>query len=598
MLMGGGCVLTMITPFIDGFGARRPTRASFAAVAGGIAVASSRPRRAAARRAIAVALCLLFVAVSAPVEARRVALVIGNDTYKNVTPLKNARSDARAIAAVLKSVGFDVTVKEDVTDSALKAALRDFKDRVQGGDEVVFYFAGHGVQFAGTNYLVPVDIIAESEAQVADDAVPLQRVLDDLRDQRARFTLAIVDACRDNPFKGSGRAIGGRGLAPVHAAKGQMVVYSAEAGEAALDQLNPSDHNPNGVFTRVLVSKITLTGVPVDRIMKSVQSSVVQLAESAGHEQVPEIYDGSIGDFYFREGPAIDQAPPVPTPVVNIAPTNTAPTVHVPSAGELDEMFWARIRDSNDVEDFKDYDRRFPKGAHSAEAALMARRLSRVADPPRAQAPPAESPPSYASNTGGSYQGPSPGSYQSDTYGSNSDGRSSGSYQNSGSISAQQARQLDAMAPQERQDFGVPAMPQLHVGGMHGPTPSSIPGGRLITTKGVVSLVQDNRTPFILLDALGGDTTLPGAMPVAWASDSGLLGDRVEQNLGQMLYQTTRGNRDVALVFFCESNHCWMSYNAALRAIDLGYRNVLWYRGGLEAWTAAGLPTVAGGRNS
>ena len=588
--MDGGCVLTAITPLKDGLCARRPTGDAFAAVAGASAVPNHRARVANVRRALGVVLCLLFVAVSAPAEARRVALVIGNDTYKNVTPLKNARADAKAIAAVLKSVGFDVTVKEDVTDSALKAALRDFKDKVQGGDEVVFYFAGHGVQFAGTNYLVPVDIIAQSEAQVADDAVPLQRVLDDLRDQRARFTLAIVDACRDNPFKGSGRAIGGRGLAPVHAAKGQMVVYSAEAGEAALDQLNPSDHNPNGVFTRVLVSKITQTGVPVDRIMKSVQSSVVQLAESAGQEQVPEIYDGSIGDFYFREGPATDQGPPVATPVVNIAPTNTAPTVHVPSAGELDEMFWARIRDSNDVEDFRDYDRRFPKGAHAAEAALMARRLGRAANPPRVDAPAAaDNPPTHASNPAGALQ--------ADSYGSNSSGRALGSYANGGSLSAQQARQLESMAAQERQDFGVPALPQLHVGAMHGPTPTSIPGGRLITTKGVVSLVQEDRTPFILLDALGGDTTLPGAMPVAWASDSGLLGDRIEQNLGQMLYQTTRGNRDVALVFFCESNHCWMSYNAALRAIDLGYRNVLWYRGGLEAWTAAGLPTIAGGRD-
>ena len=150
--------------------------------------------------------------------------MIGNDSYQNVQPLKNARSDAKAIAAELKAVGFDVTLKQDLTQKMMKSALRDFKAQVAGGDEVVFYFSGHGVQFGGTNFLVPVDITADSEAQVADDAVPLQRILDDLTEQKARFSLAIIDACRSNPFKEAGRAIGGRGLVPVTPATGQMIM--------------------------------------------------------------------------------------------------------------------------------------------------------------------------------------------------------------------------------------------------------------------------------------------------------------------------------------------------------------------------------------
>ena len=328
------------------------------------------------RNVICTGFCVLLVAFTAPIEARRIALVVGNDTYRNVAPLKNARQDAKAVAEVLQSLGFDVTLKQDLTLTSMKAALREFKSRVGGGDEVIFYFSGHGVQFEGTNYLVPIDIVADSEQQVADDAVPLQRVLDDLRDQKARFSLAIVDACRDNPFKGQGRAIGGRGLAPVMAANGQMVLYSAGAGQEALDRLGPNDTSPNGVFTRVLIKQMKRPGVPVDRVLKNTRDEVVQLAKSASHEQVPALYDQSIGEFYFRPGPteALGRTEPE---VMAVSATPAAPTFRVPSALELEESYWDRIKDSTDPADFKEYGRQFPDGVHGAEASLMVRKLSR-----------------------------------------------------------------------------------------------------------------------------------------------------------------------------------------------------------------------------
>lgn len=129
--------------------------------------------------------------------------------------------------------------------------------------------------------------------------MPLQRVLDDQREQKTRFALAIVDACRDNPFKGTGRAIGGRGLAPVTAATGQMVLYSAGAGQEALDHLGPHDSDPNGVFTRVLIREISKPGMPADQILKNVRDQAVRLARGVDHEQVPALYDQSIGEFYF-----------------------------------------------------------------------------------------------------------------------------------------------------------------------------------------------------------------------------------------------------------------------------------------------------------
>jgi PQQ-dependent catabolism-associated CXXCW motif protein len=147
---------------------------------------------------------------------------------------------------------------------------------------------------------------------------------------------------------------------------------------------------------------------------------------------------------------------------------------------------------------------------------------------------------------------------------------------------------LDQLMAGERQDFGVSPTPQLHTGAMHGNTPASIPGGQLITTKGVVALVQGKQAPYVLIDVLGSPENLPGALMAAWASQPGSFSDTTQQQFGQMLQQVTRGNKQMPLVLYCASPQCWMSYNASLRAINLGYSNVLWYRGGIESWKAAG----------
>jgi uncharacterized caspase-like protein len=182
----------------------------------------------------------------------------------------------------------------------MKATLRTFANQVQGGDEVLFFFAGHGVQLGMTNYLLPTDILGESEAQVRDEAIPLQRVLDDMSERKAKFALAVIDACRDNPFKSAGRSIGGRGLAPTNAATGQMVIFSAGTGQQALDRLGQDDKVKNGVFTRVFVQEMQNPQLSIDRIVRNVRNQVAELARSVGHEQVPAIYDQVLGDFYFK----------------------------------------------------------------------------------------------------------------------------------------------------------------------------------------------------------------------------------------------------------------------------------------------------------
>jgi PQQ-dependent catabolism-associated CXXCW motif protein len=150
---------------------------------------------------------------------------------------------------------------------------------------------------------------------------------------------------------------------------------------------------------------------------------------------------------------------------------------------------------------------------------------------------------------------------------------------------------LDALTQAERQDFGIAPTPQLHAGQMHGPTPASIPGGQLITTKGLVELLRGGQAPTLVLDVLGGPEMIQGAQYAVPAAQAGAFNDQPQQQFGQYLQQATNGNKQYPIVTYCLSTQCWMSYNAALRAINLGYTNVLWYRGGIEAWKQAGMPT-------
>ena len=234
------------------------------------------------------------------VMARRRALVIGNDNYKNVTKLDNAVEDAKAMSEALEGLGYKVDLHANLTERAFKRALRNFRADLKGGEEVLFFYAGHGVQLGNSNYLLPVDLGSDSADQVRDESIELQRVLDDIAEQKTKFALAVIDACRDNPFKQTGRAIGGRGLAPTTAATGQMVMFSAGAGQQALDKLGQTDASPNGLFTRVFLEEMKKPGIPVDRVLRNVRQRVVTLARSVGHEQVPALYDQAIGEFYFK----------------------------------------------------------------------------------------------------------------------------------------------------------------------------------------------------------------------------------------------------------------------------------------------------------
>lgn len=231
-------------------------------------------------------------------SGRRVALVIGNSAYESVAKLTNPQRDATAVAAALRGVGFhSVTVANDLTREALVAALIAFSRETDNAEWGVVYFAGHGIEVGGINYLVPVDARLKSDRDVELEGVSLNQVLGAV--ERARkLRLVLLDACRDNPFASQmRRSLGtrsvGRGLASVEPEAGTLVVYAAKHGETALD-----GEGSNSPFAAALVKNLRTPGVEVRRLFDFVRDEVL---ETTNRRQQPYSYGSLPGreDFYF-----------------------------------------------------------------------------------------------------------------------------------------------------------------------------------------------------------------------------------------------------------------------------------------------------------
>ncbi len=308
---------------------------------------------------------------------KRVALVIGNNDYQNVDKLKNAVADAGAFRKELAERGFDVVYRENADRRAMNSAINEFLGRLSSDAVGVVYYAGHGVQINSANFLIPTDLRAEKESDVADDAVDLGRLLDRMAQMQTKFTLAVIDACRDNPFQhNGGRALGStRGLAPpVSNAQGIMVVYAAGANQRALDRLGSSDTNPNGLFTREFVQAMRQPGLTVQEVVNGVKRSVIEKAKAAGHIQTPAVYDQSVGTFVFT-GPTTVNVTVAPS-----APATAPQATAVPSVDE-DAMACKRLEASSRLADFEAYVTEFSTGkcvryARSQIAALKAASVS------------------------------------------------------------------------------------------------------------------------------------------------------------------------------------------------------------------------------
>ena len=234
-----------------------------------------------------------FLLVSEPAFAeKRVALVLGNSAYQNVAPLANPVNDSARIAATLKDAGFDVVdSRRDLPAAETRRALRDFADRARDADIAVVYYAGHGIEVDGGNYLIPVDARLERDTDIYDEGLSLDRILIAIEPAK-KLRLVILDACRDNPFSRTmkrtvaSRAIG-QGLAKVEpTSPNVLIAYSAKAGSTAAD-----GDGKNSPFTAALSHHLTKPGLDVRRAFGFVRDEVLK---TTGNKQEPFVY-GSLG---------------------------------------------------------------------------------------------------------------------------------------------------------------------------------------------------------------------------------------------------------------------------------------------------------------
>ena len=218
----------------------------------------------------------LLLPYSVGASTRR-ALIIGNARYE-VSPLANPVNDALDMDAALQRIGYETTLGIDLGADELIATIQDFQQSISRGDSVIFYFAGHGIQLGGENYLIPVNANLRDERDLEFQAVQVSRVARAIEEVGVEQSLIILDACRDNPFLSQSRG-GTRGLSLAAARTGSMVVYATAPGQVAFD-----GDGRNGLFTAALLNHIETPGIEVHDMIREVRAEV---ASSTGNQQIP-----------------------------------------------------------------------------------------------------------------------------------------------------------------------------------------------------------------------------------------------------------------------------------------------------------------------
>jgi TPR repeat protein len=240
---------------------------------------------------------------------RRVALVIGNSAYQHISPLENPTNDASLLADTLKDLGFALVgggVQLDLDKATLDGVVQSFGQKIQGADVALFYFAGHGVQVRGSNYLVPINANPTREADVDFQMVDVNVVLNQMQGSGTRLNLVILDACRNNPFGGRGLRSSEGGLAQMRAPEGTLISYATQPGSVAQD--GDDGHSP---YTRALATTVRRAGLDVFQTFNEVGLAVKR---STGGSQQPWVSSSPIdGSFYFVS-PVVSTASPPPIP--------------------------------------------------------------------------------------------------------------------------------------------------------------------------------------------------------------------------------------------------------------------------------------------
>jgi hypothetical protein len=309
--------------------------------------------------ASAVGVCILASAPSLGAQAAReeprLALVIGNSAYPE-SPLRNPVNDVRAMAKRFRELGFTVLAHENATKKTMEAAIIEFGRRLAEGGVGAFYYAGHGLQVRGRNYLVPVDAEIDDEASTRVAAVDVELLLEQMAEAKNRVNIVILDACRNNPFERRMRGAS-RGLAAVDAARGTLVAYATAPGSVAAD-----GDGANGLYTEELLQALREPGLKVEEVFKRVRVNVARRSKGA---QTPWESSSLTGDL-----------------VVNVTVNVTTAAVTAPPvAADREALFWMSIKDGTNPAGFEAYLKQYPEGTFSA---LARQRLAGVAQQARA----------------------------------------------------------------------------------------------------------------------------------------------------------------------------------------------------------------------
>jgi uncharacterized caspase-like protein len=342
---------------------------------------------------ICAMLLAVFALTAGTAQAKRVALVIANGRYANANALPNPPADARLIAASLKRAGFtSVDVQIDLGKTALEVALRNFGQSAEGADVALVYYAGHGIEAGGQNYLIPTDAKLERDRDLEIEATRLDTVL--LMGEGAKLRLVVLDACRNNPFATKmqrtmrNRAVG-RGLAAVEPEGETLVVYAAKAGATAAD-----GEGANSPFAEALAKRIVQPGLEISLLFRAVRDDVLA---KTGRTQEPFTYGSLSGTaFYFVGGQA--PAPVAQTVAVQPPPVSAGPSF---SKEASEALFWQGALSANTAPAYREYLRRYPAGEFAELARQNVVGLSR---PKTATVAPTPTPaPSTPPASGGSF---------------------------------------------------------------------------------------------------------------------------------------------------------------------------------------------------
>ena len=260
---------------------------------------------------------------------RRVALVIGNGGYAS-NPLRNPVNDARAMAQVLGRLGFAVTLKTDVDQRDMERAINRFGKSLPKDGVALFFYAGHGLQINGRNYLIPIGKQISDAADVKYDAVDAGRVVDRMEQAHAMLNIVILDACRDNPFRGL--RSGGQGLAAMTGGSGTIIAFATSPGSYAAD-----GSGNNGVYTGALVRNLARPGLSVEQVFKRTAAQVQKQCS----EQIPWFTSSFTGDFYFQ--PGAPHAKPAIQPQIRSANSIEGETAEIRRSAEQGDA-WAQCK--------------------------------------------------------------------------------------------------------------------------------------------------------------------------------------------------------------------------------------------------------------